>query len=372
MADSMHYMNLDNTNLMIHESKKIKIMISLICLIALLSCNNDVIAPKQDRSDTPYKEEIMSIKEDMLAAADTANYFWFSDATEFQNADPHAYWLMNRMMHTVQYVETAEDGIGWALALNENVKEYSRRIDRSIYEEKAEDAAIRAIEDLIDIYAAGNQPELNTYSYVTSILEIYKTTNEYIRIMRLRHNEPLAELLYEEYRAWFDLNNAASGIMAFHTYAAAGYSALPMDINLTFASWSEARRKELEIEGETFWTYHWEPFKSSVKGVSSKRHLKMIRYFTNLTIDTIVKENPKDWNLVKTEYVYERLEGCFDFDKISEMANLYEEAYCNWLAAREGIAAYLPANQGKSYREATKQMNARLYHNLLELKNIKY
>ena len=330
------------------------------------------MASKPNETNTLYKEEIMGIKEEMLAAADTAGHFWFSHDMEFQNADPHAYWLMNRMMHTVQNVQTAEDGLAWALALNENIKEYRHRIDRRIYEEKAEDAAVRAIEDLIDIYAAGNQPELNTYSYVTSILEIYKTINEYIRIIRFHHEEPIAGLLYEEYRAWFDLNNAANGIMSFHTYAAAGYSALPMDINLTFASWSETRRKELEIEGETFWTYHREPFKSRCRRISSDRFMKLIRYFTNLTIDTIVKTNTKDWNLKRSEYAYERLDGCFDFEKISEMAHLYEEAYYNWLCARENIAAYLPKEQGKSYRETTKQMNARLYHDLLELKDIKY
>ena len=315
---------------------------------------------------------IDSTREVMLATVDTTQLFWFSNDVEFQSADPHAYWLMNRMMHTVQNVRTAEDGIAWALALNENVQEYSRRIDRSILEEKAEDAAVRAIEDLVDIYAAGNQPELNTYTYVTSILEIYKTTNEYIRIMRFRHDEPLAGLLYKEYRAWFDLNNAASGIMSFHTYAAAGYSAMPMEINLTFAYWSEQRHKELLVEKDTFWKYHWEPFESDCRNVSQKRFLKLIRYFRSLTIDTIVKTNAKDWNLKKSEYAYDRLDGNFDFDKISEMARLYEEAYCNWLTVREGIARLLPKEQGRSYREATKQMNARLYTDLLELKNITY
>ena len=315
---------------------------------------------------------IDSTREVMLATVDTTQLFWFSNDVEFQSADPHAYWLMNRMMHTVQNVRTAEDGIAWALALNENVQEYSRRIDRRIYEIKAEDAAVRAIEDLIDIYAAGNQPELNTYTYVTSILEIYKTTNEYIRIMRFRHDEPLAGLLYKEYRAWFDLNNAASGIMSFHTYAAAGYSAMPMEINLTFAYWSEQRHKELLVEKDTFWKYHWEPFESDCRNVSQKRFLKLIRYFRSLTIDTIVKTNAKDWNLKKSEYAYARLDGNFDFDKISEMARLYEEAYCNWLTVREEIARLLPKEQGRSYREATKQMNARLYTDLLELKNITY
>jgi hypothetical protein len=190
--------------------------------------------------------------------------------------------------------------------------------------------------------------------------------------MRFRHDEPLAGLLYKEYRAWFDLNNAASGIMSFHTYAAAGYSAMPMEINLTFAYWSEQRHKELMTERDTFWKYHWEPFKSDCRRVSSKRFLKLIRYYTTLTLDTIVKENAKDWNLKRSEYAYERLDGCFDFDMISEMAHLYEEAYRNWLETREEIATYLPKEQGKSYREATNQMHARLYGDLKELKSIKY
>lgn len=338
--------------------------------ILCISCSQqmDAFTPIPDSVRTA----IDSTREVMLATVDTTQLFWFSNDVEFQSADPHAYWLMNRMMHTVQNVRTAEDGIAWALALNENVQEYSRRIDRSILEEKAEDAAVRAIEDLVDIYAAGNQPELNTYTYVTSILEIYKTTNEYIRIMRFRHDEPLAGLLYKEYRAWFDLNNAASGIMSFHTYAAAGYSAMPMEINLTFAYWSEQRHKELLVEKDTFWKYHWEPFESDCRNVSQKRFLKLIRYFRSLTIDTIVKTNAKDWNLKKSEYAYARLDGNFDFDKISEMARLYEEAYCNWLTVREEIARLLPKEQGRSYREATKQMNTRLYTDLLELKNITY
>ena len=190
--------------------------------------------------------------------------------------------------------------------------------------------------------------------------------------MRFRHDEPLAGLLYKEYRAWFDLNNAASGIMSFHTYAAAGYSAMPMEINLTFAYWSEQRHKELLVEKDTFWKYHWESFESDCRNVSQKRFLKLIRYFRSLTIDTIVKTNAKDWNLKKSEYAYDRLDGNFDFDKISEMARLYEEAYCNWLTVREEIARLLPKEQERSYREATKQMNTRLYTDLLELKNITY
>ena len=100
--------------------------------------------------------------------------------------------------------------------------------------------------------------------------------------------------------------------------------------------------------------------------------MKLIRYFSDLTLDTIVKTNAKDWNLKRTEYAYDRLEGCFDFDNISEMAHLYEEAYCNWLVAREEIALYLPNGQGKAYSETTKEMNARMYRDLSLLKGVIY
>jgi hypothetical protein len=36
-------------------------------------------------------------KLEMLAVADSVGHFWFSDDTELQSQDPHAYWLMNRM-----------------------------------------------------------------------------------------------------------------------------------------------------------------------------------------------------------------------------------------------------------------------------------
>ena len=349
--------------------------IALTILISIISC----ISCSQKLEAHPHipdsiRDTIDSTKKSMLAVSDTSYFFWFSNDVELRDADPHAYWLMNRMMQTVQNVQTAEDGIAWALALNENVMEYSSRIDRRIYEKRAEDAAVRAIEYLvIDIYAAGNQPELNTYAYVISILETYKVINEYIRTITIHMDEPqLAASLYNEYREWFNINNAASGIMSFHTYAVAGYSAMPMEINMTFAYWSEQRLQELLVEKDTFWKYDWEPFKADCRNVSQKRFLKLIRYFDSLTIDTIVKTKAKDWDLKKSEYAYDRLDGCYDFDHITEMAHLYESAYCNWLTVREEIARHLPKEQGRAYQEATKQMNARLYKDLLELKKIKY
>lgn len=354
------------------NSNIVKSIISLICLTASFTCSHEVEASGAGRESTPDKDTIMVIKEKMLDIADTSYFFWFSDDAELRNSDPHAYWLMNRMMQSVQYIRTAEDAIAWALALNENVKEYGIRIDRRILDTRAEDAAMLAIENLISVYGAGNQPEMNAESYVLSILEHYRAVNEYIRTMRFLLKEQLAELVYREYREWFDMNNAANGLMVFYTYAAARYTALPMDINMTFAYWSEQRYKELKIEDDSFRKYHSEPFKSDSRKISKKRFLKMIRFFSDLTLDAIVKTNAKEWGLRRSEYAYDRLDGCFDFDKIGEMARLYEDAYCNWLIAREDIARYLPKDKGRTYRETTKEMNTRMYRDLSLLKNVNY
>ena len=90
-------------------------------------------------------------KQEMLAVADSVGHFWFSDDTEFQSQDPHAYWLMNRMMQMVQLVKTADDDWAWMLAMNESIEEYNTRLGRKI---GSVDAACNAIDELINIYNA--------------------------------------------------------------------------------------------------------------------------------------------------------------------------------------------------------------------------
>lgn len=260
---------------------------------------------------------------------------------------------MNRMMQTVQYVKTAEDAVAWTLALNEDVKEYGRRIDRRINDRRAEDAAAQAMEDLIALYGAGNQPELNIESYVLSILEHYRLINSYIRLMDLQHDNELKRLLYREYREWFDINNAANGLMVFYTYAAAGYSALPMDINYTFAEWSERRSKELEIECDIFWSYSWQPYSSDSHRVSERRQEKLISYFKEANQAAIIDEVLSEWEEKDYEYAQERIGKSFDFDRIYEMATYYETDLQNWKAVREQIKSHLPKQKQKSYSEIT-------------------
>lgn len=258
----------------------ISVGISILCSSVIsLHC----IGTLKTEIPSGYTSEIDSLTfktDSMMAVSDSVYRFWFSDDIELMESDTNAYWLMNRMMQTAQYVKTAEDALAWAHALNGNVTEYERKFGRKIYEQDAEDAAMMAIENQIHLYGSGNQPELNAKSYVTSILEHYRAINSYLRLMRIYRNNELGLLLYSEHKEWFDLNNAINGIMVFYTYAAARYSALPIDINYTFAEWSEMRTKELKIEKELFWSYHWKPYLSDSKRVSERRQKRLIGYFS--------------------------------------------------------------------------------------------
>ena len=316
-------------------------------------------------------------KQEMLAVADSVGNFWFSDDTEFQSQDPHAYWLMNRMMQMVQLVQTADDDWAWMLAMNESIEEYNTRLDRKI---GSVDAACNAIDELIDIYNAGNQPEMNTASYVESILMHYKTVYAYYRLIEFINDYKedsdwdlqMRALYYREFKEWFDINNAVNGIMYFYTYATARYSALSMDLNGTFEIWSKNRLAELEIERDIYWSYDWKPFSSDAKTISPKKFEKTLSYFKTRTNETIVEEMVSDWAEKDYDFARERVDGKTDFDKVAEMLRYYETALTNWREIREQIVLMLPEEKQKSYREITKQMHTRLYNDLYDLKAIRY
>ena len=316
-------------------------------------------------------------KQEMLAVADSVGHFWFSDDTEFQSQDPHAYWLMNRMMQMVQLIKTADDDWAWMLAMNESIEEYNTRLDRKI---GSVDAACNAIDELIDIYNAGNQPEMNTASYVESILMHYKTVYAYYRHIEFIDDYEedsdwdirLRALYYREFKEWFDINNAVNGIMYFYTYATARYSALSMDLNGTFEVWSRDRLAELKIERDIYWSFDWEPFESNAKTTSPKKFEKTLSYFKTRTNETIVEEMVSDWAEKDYDFARERVDRKTDFDKVAEMLRYYETALTNWREVREQIALMLPKEKQKSYREITKQMHTRLYNDLVELKEIRY
>ena len=350
------------------------------CSMGTAKVNGSDISSMVDSVGSDYTANAAAIEQkklEMLAVADSVCHFWFSDDTELQSQDPHAYWLMNRMMQMVQLIKTADDGWAWMLAMNENVEEYNARLGRKI---GSVDAACNAVDELIDIYYAGNQPELNTASYVESILMHYKTVYAYYRFVEFiddyddesNWDLQMRLLYYREFKEWFDINNAVNGIMYFYTYAAARYSALSMDLNGTFEIWSKERLAELEIEQGIYWPFDWKPFESDAKTISPKKFEKTLSYFKTRTYETVVEEMVSDWADKDYDFARERIDGKFDFDKVAEMLHYYETALTNWREVREQIAQMLPKEKQKSYREITKQMHTRLYNDLYDLKAIRY
>ncbi len=154
------------------------------------------------------------------------------------------------------------------------------------------DAAVLAVGELIDIYCAGNQPEMNMASYEYSILTHYKTVDAYYQMInRLGNNDKdvrLRNLYYREFCEWFDLNHAANVILNDYTYAAAEYSALPMETNGLFKRWSP---EELDIEYNIYRASQWSPvsFKSDAEQVSAEEFDKLVTYFKKRTHQDIIE-----------------------------------------------------------------------------------
>lgn len=318
-------------------------------------------------------------KREMMGMPDNEYYFRFSDDTELQELDPHAFWLMNRMMQMMQSIKTADDGWAWLLAMNESVDMYNARLGRKI---GGPELAMQGVDNLIDKYCAGTQPQMNTASYVYMIIEHYKTLCNYHDLIGY-FDEPffdedaekyksMQDLIYQEYTAWFDLNNAVNAIMTFYTYGAAGYSAAPMDINSYFEYWSKTRSKELEVEKNICLGGLDKPFKSTTKVVSADKFNELVNYFKTRTWQTVIDEYQKDWDEKDFEFAKERMGGQYNFARIDEVTEMYIEALERWSIARKQVSQALPEKDGADYDRLTAQMHTRFYEDLLELKELKY
>jgi len=318
-------------------------------------------------------------KLEMMAMPDDEYEFWWTDDPELESNDPHAYWLMNRMMLMAQMVKTADDGWAWMLAMNECVERYNGRLGRQI---GSPQQAMMAVDELMGIYCCGNQPEMNAASYVDMISAHYLTLCEYGDLMDFveLHNGPDGEeeahfkaLYYQEYSKWFDMNNAANGLMTFYTYGAARYSAWPMDVNFTFGYWSKTRLEELEVEWEAFgFSDDGEAYRSKARSVSPARFAELLDYFRTRTQQTVIEEYLEPHEEKDYAFAEERLDGFYDFEKIAEMVRYYETALDEWRDVRRRIGLQLSEPQRTSYREITKQVHARLYEDLEDLKGIMY
>ena len=326
---------------------------------------------------TPDAAAIQQKKQEMLALDD--NKYNFAFTHEIEEMDPHAYWLMNRMMQMVQLVETPADDWAWMLAMNESIKEYNRRQGRKV---GSVEAASMAIEELAKHLGAGYQIEINTASYVRMILAHYKTVHKYYELIDYiesydkydDRDELLRALYYREFEEWFNINNAANGLMYFYTYSIARYSALPIDINGTFADWSNNRSKELAIELDIYRNRHSQTgvFESDVQKIPAKAFTILLDYFKSRTLENEIEAYLEEWDSFEYEYVKEKFENSMDFDKIKEMVQYYETALTNWRDIRTQIEMTYAYELMESFNEITKQIHTRLFNDLVDLIELRY
>jgi hypothetical protein len=326
---------------------------------------------------TPDAAVIQQKKMEMLLLDD--NKFNFAFSYENEVLDPHAHWLMNRMMQMVQLVKTPTDDWAWMLAMNESIEEYNRRLGRKT---GSVEIASMAIEELANNLGAGSQIEINMASYVMMILTHYKTVYHYYELIDDIDNydehddsdEKLRALYYKEFEEWFNINNAANGLMYFYTYSIAHYSALPMDINGTFEVWSKNRSEELAIERDIYMNRYSQTgvFKSDAQEIPEKAFTIMLEYFKSRTQENMIEEFLEEWGGFEYEYAKEKIEENMDFDKIKEMVHYYETALANWRKIRSKIELTYPYELMESYNEITKQIHTRLYMELVDLIKIRY
>ena len=306
---------------------------------------------------------------EMLDAMDNDCRFGFSEDTELQSQDADAYWLMNSMMQMSCLVNYADDDWAWMLAMDELIKVYDVR---SGSRAGSNDVAVKAIDALMQSYAGGSQMEMNTASYVWSELEHYKTVHAYYRLIESicdkdNRGARIKALLYKEFKEWFDMNDAAQGVMTAYSYARAWYSMASFEQTCMLREWSASRFHELEIESGVFVTQGGEVYVSEAETVSPAMFDELLGYFKSRTKCDIAKE---------MEAIYGedsgKCEDYFDFEKIAEYLNRYKAALLNWREVREQIAQMLPGERQDSYREITRQMHARLYNDLSGLKEIHF
>lgn len=303
-----------------------------------------------------------------MSVSDTLSNFWYLTDSELPTMNKHAYWLMNRMMQMKCEAVTSEEDWAWMQAMGDYVAKYNSLIGRSMDKRASENMAIQDIENLIDHYSGGNQPELNTWTYVMSVLSYYKTINMYDRLIMCIDCSSLKEEIQREYEVWHKLNRALNGFMLNYTYAGASYSSLPMDINGMAEYWSCKRYEELVIE-EAILVYD-KSFKSDSITVSLDKVDTLLMSFDDIELEDVIAKLEADFE--STEWVRERFGECLDMQIVREYVTDIRMSIRNWLTERERIADMLPKSQKESYKELTKQMLHRFCGDIADLIKLIY
>lgn len=270
--------------------------------------------------------------------------FLFCGDERLAAIDKNGYWFMEKLMHSYNEVDNADEAWVWMLMLNKQAELYNRRLERYIYAELGENAARQAVKDLMDMYDAGTQSQINTASFVFSVVALYDAIAHYNRTFY--YNGPYCsqlDILYKaEYNAWYKIYDALSTLLCDFAYASASYSALSMDINEYITFWAEQRVETLKAEKNLIESSYERRrvFKSEYKAVSDREFDSLIAEF---------------------EQLLPKLGSNDDGFRTRPALETLKSAIIEWREARRKITNHLSENQIEEFNQITQHLYAQFY-----------
>lgn len=256
--------------------------------------------------------------------------------------DRAALRLANRFLRMGGLVSTkgnADDMLQWALAVNVALDTL-----RVAVPSLPADSACGEIMRVVEKFSSETQMELNYMSYVSAMVEYYRTIEKYRQWL---HDLPAAlkPLAQEEYEAWYDLNEARNAFWNDVSYRQEWYSMKPMEIHGYYEMLATDRRNELELERGI--VMQGKPYVQKGATVSAAQWEKWIA-------DNSV---PEDIDFLKEMGDKERIPSD---SLVAARVKTLKTAFSRWLAARQAFAAALPEDKGKSYDKLTADIHRRM------------
>ena len=268
-------------------------------------------------------------------------YLEIADGFIADHNDSCALRLANRFMrmHHLEYENgDAMDMLRWAEAVNVVLDTFHVEMP-----EVDSDSVLSEIERVITKFSSLSQPEINLMCYVDASIEYYLTIESYRQWLN-EVPEILKPLFQEEYKTWFQLNEARYAFWRDISYSQECYSMKPIEYDYYYSCLAKNRQAELDLERDIILdgkTYH---------------QLGM----------TVTTKQWEDWLSEKS--IAEDLEFLQDFHPelipdsttVNERKETLHAAFSQWLEARQAIVAALPKAQRESYDQLTTDIHCRI------------
>lgn len=256
--------------------------------------------------------------------------------------DSCAVHLGNRFMRMYQLVTSngdAMDQLQFAMAVNAILDTFRAEVS-----EVAPDSALGEIERVMAKFSSQTQLEMNMHASVLSAIEDYRTLEAY-RLWLAAAPNNLKPLAQNEYKAWYDLNEAHFAFWHNVSYRQEWYSMKPMEIAAYRSNLADNRRAELAVERSII--LEGKPYRQLGRTVTTSQWEKWLAE----------KSVPEDYDLLVKLDMHDRIP---DKSTVDKLVIQLRTSFSVWLAARQAFAAALPEDRGKSYDNLTADIHSRI------------